>query len=64
MKTLLRRIFQCWLLDRHWTSVAHGYAPAQWAHCSGCGKLLYGPHEIERDADNIPLHPSERTGLR
>ena len=53
MKTLLRRIFQCWLLDRHWTSVAHGYAPAQWAHCSGCGKLLYGPHALV-DGERTP----------
>ena len=47
MKHILRRIWFCRLLDRHWTHTAHGYYPAQWANCSGCNKLLYGPHEIE-----------------
>ncbi len=42
MKTLFRRLWFCWLHNHHWCSVAHGYAPAQWAHCSCCGKLLYG----------------------
>ncbi len=44
MRTLWRRVWSCWLHDRHWTAQVHGYYPAQWANCSGCGKLLFGPH--------------------
>ncbi len=46
MKTLLRRVFFCWLRDSHWTSTVHGYYPAQWANCSCCGRLLFAPHQI------------------
>ncbi len=47
MKTLFRRIWHCWWRDYHWASAVHGYYPAQWANCSCCGKVLFGPHHIE-----------------
>ncbi len=47
MKTLWRRIFYCWLNDRHWTMTYHGYWPSRWAHCSCCGELIMEPHEVE-----------------
>jgi hypothetical protein len=45
MKTLFRRVYFCWLRDRHWTMTFHGYWPSCWAHCSCCGALIMGPHE-------------------
>ena len=47
MKALFRRIWYCRLRGYHWTHTSHGYYPAQWATCSGCGTLLFGPHEIQ-----------------
>ena len=47
MKRLFRRVWFCWLRDQHWTMTFHGYWPSRWAHCSGCGKLLMEPHEVE-----------------
>ncbi len=46
MKALFRRFYHCWLHNYHWANVVHGYHPAQWANCSGCGKLLFGPHDL------------------
>ncbi len=53
MKTLFRRVWHCYLHDYHWASAVHGYYPAQWAYCSCCGRVLFGPHQITKNADDV-----------
>ncbi len=48
MKNLFRRIWHCWLRDRHWTATYRGRHPMRSGRCSCCGILIYDhPHELE-----------------